>query len=282
MSFPGESLAKPHEGHRPAGPPAKSTRVWLLTAAAAVTVATVSVVAWLVIPHKPNHTQAGQTVTGEVVKQVLLDGTELATMLGQSFKSTTRSPIYGGFEEMEHPPTPGECAGVMNVAPQQVYSSANVQSYARQTWADATHGGTSFDRPSTRVMFVEESVVALPSAEAAQTLTAKFAEQWKRCDGHAVNQPAGTSGANEPQLPGTEIHISDVRVSDTLLNAAIALDGKPQAPDVRVVGVQGNCIVGVLIAFTGAENGIGSGDPKTSGIELVQAMMNKVATLSDR
>ncbi|MGH3562794.1 MAG: sensor domain-containing protein, partial [Mycobacterium sp.] len=138
-----------------------------------------------------------------------------------------------------------------------------------------------FNSPNSKVMFVEEAVVALPSTADARALFAKFSEQWRRCDRQAVNQEPGTPDAdNPPPIPGTEMHITDVRVTDTVLAASIVLNKNPKAPDTRAVGVQGNCLVEVLIAYTGAENGTGSADPKTSSIDAVRAMMDKVSKLS--
>ncbi|HEU4359893.1 MAG TPA: sensor domain-containing protein [Mycobacterium sp.] len=265
-------------------PAAKSTRVWLLAGAAVVVLAAVGLVAWLVIPgrsHSSSSTSSGPRITGEAVKQVLLGGTELTAMLGQPFTSTTGSPTYGGLDQMEEPATSSDCVGVMNVAPRHVYQYANVQSYARETWAGTAPGDAGPNQLTTKVMFVEESVVALPSAADAQALFAKFTERWKQCDGRALNHgPDVADVDNPPLLPGTEIHIGDVQITDTVLAASIALDRRPEAPDTRAVGVQGNCIIGVLIAFTGAENATGSADPKTSSIDMVQAMMAKAAKLS--
>lgn len=263
MSFPGD-------------PPAHARRVWLLVAAVVV-LAVAGVVVWRVVPATSSDSSAGG-ITGEAVKQVLLDGPELTRLLDQPFTATTGAPIYGGVHEMENPSTTaGDCVGVTNVAPQRVYQSVDVQRYARQTWVDATPRDANANRPGAKVMFVMDSVVALPSAAAAQALFAKFVQQWQRCDGQVVDQ-ADANGP--PHLRGTEIHISDVRVADTVLAAHIALDKRPEAPDARAVGVQGNCLVGILIAFTGAEHGSGSGDPETSSIDAVRLMMDKVAKLS--
>lgn len=277
MSSPGDPPANPDDSDGSGAPdrPAKSSRAWLWPAAAVVVLVVAGVVAWLVVPGKSDDSVSGG-VTGEAVKQILLDGAELTKLLDQPFKPTG-PPIYGGFHEMENPSTAGDCTGVTNVAPQRVYSSADVQSYARETWVDATPGDPDSNRPSAKVMFVAESVVALPSAADAQALFATFAEQWKRCDGQAVDQ-ADVNGP--PHLRGTEIHISDVRVTDSVLAASIAMDGRPQAPDARAIGVQGNCLVGILIAFTGVAHATGSGDPATSSIDAVRMMMDKVVKLS--
>ncbi len=265
----------------------------MLTGAAVAVVAVAAVVLWLVIPGSPDNSTASPdtasahppavaspAVAGETVKQVLLDGDALAKMLGQGFKASG-SPIYGGFDEMVMPSTIGDCVGVVNLTPKSAYQTADVQSYARETWVDAAAGDEGFHPLSSKVMFVDEAVVALPSAADAQALFAKFAEQWKRCDGQAVNPEPGVADADRPRgLPGSEMHITDVRGSDTVLSASIVLDKNPGAPDTRAVGVQGNCLVGVLIAFTGVEDAAGSADPATSSSDVVRAMMGRVSTLS--
>jgi hypothetical protein len=256
---------------------ANSKRPRLLLAIAVVVLTVVGLAMWLVLPHRSRGAASG--ITGETIKQVLLDGADLTKMLDQPFTTVTGPPSYGGPEAMEDSSSPGECVGVVDVAPKSVYASADVQSYARETWIDSEPNRDGFKPLSTRVMFVKEAVVALPSAADAQALFASFAEQWKRCDGHPVNA-ADTDANSEPHLNGTEMHITDVRVTDDVLAASIVLDKSPKAPDTRAIGVQGNCIVGVLIAFTGTETATGSGDPQTSSIEVVQAMMDKVAKLS--
>lgn len=256
---------------------AKSSRRRLIIAAAVVTLAVVAVVTWLVLPDRSRGAEAG--VTAENVRHVLLDGTELTRMLDQPFTTVTGPPAYGGLEAMDDSSSPSECVGVVDVAPKSVYASSDVQSYARETWIDSEPNRDGFKPLSTRVMFVKEAVVALPSAADARELFDTFAQQWQRCEGYPVNAAAADSD-RQPHLHGTEMHITDVRVTDDVLAASISLDKSPKAPDTRAIGVRGNCIVGVLIAFTGTENATGSGDPQTSSIEAVRAMMDKVSKLS--
>jgi len=256
---------------------AKSTRRRLIILAAVIVLAVVAVAAWLVLPNRSRGAAAG--ITAENVRHVLLDGTELTRMLDQPFTTVTGPPAYGGVEAMDDSSSPSECVGVIDVAPRSVYASADVQSYARETWIDSGPNRDGYQPLSTRVMFVKEAVVALPSAADARALFDKFADQWKRCEGHPVNTVDPDAGG-QPHLHGTEMHITDVQVTDDVLAASISLDKSPKAPDTRAVGVQGNCIVGVLIAFTGTENATGSGDPQTSSVEAVRAMMDKVAELS--
>ncbi|HEU0189684.1 MAG TPA: sensor domain-containing protein [Mycobacterium sp.] len=298
MSSSGESPADPQDGaaSSPASDSAtKTKRVWLPAAVAVAVVAVVGLVAWLVIAGRPGGSPTASpgasatnspgassgAVTGEAVKRVLLDGIELTRMLGQPFTKTAGPPSYGGLDAMDGSAAAGDCAGVVNIALKSVYESADVQTYAGETWIGVEPGDASFKPLSLKVMFVKESVVALPSAAAAQALFAKFADRWEQCDGQAVGQEPATPGAAPPPaLPGSEMHIRDVRATDSVLAASIVLDKNPAAPDVRAVGVQGNCIVGVLIPFTGGRDVTGSGDPDESGVEVVHAMMAKVRELS--
>lgn len=255
----------------------RSTRTRLLLVIAAVAVAAAGLVAaWLVLPDR---SRGAAGITSDTVRQVLLDGTELTEMLDQPFTTVTGPPAYGGFEAMDDSASPGDCAGVVDVAQKSVYAPASVQSYARETWIDSEPSRGSFKPLDTRVMFVKEAVVTLPSAEDARALFDTFAEQWKKCDGQPVNT-TGPDTQGSPQLRGTEMHITDVRITDDILAASIVLDKSPKAPDTRAIGVRGNCIVGVLIAFTGTENASGSGDPQTSSTDAVRAMMDKVDKLS--
>lgn len=293
MSLPDGPSTGPRDGARPGGPgddvpspPAKSNRGRLLAVAAVVALAAAGVVAWLVIPDRSPSSSALSTVTGAAVKQILLDGTELTKLLDQPFEEAPGSPVYGGFDEMDGSSPPGDCIGVVDVAPQSVYLSADVQTYVRETWAAAEPGHGDLkplgSKPlGSKVMFVKEAVVTLPSAADARALFTKFSEQWKRCDGQAVNQGPPTRDADSPpHLPGTEMHITDFRATDTVLAASIVLDRNPKAPDTRALGVQGNCLIGVLIAFTGVENATGAGDPNSSSTDAVRAMMDKASELS--
>lgn len=263
------------------GRPPMSTRSALRTGAVVVVLSVAALVSWLLIPGRPGGSPAagsGSALHGDAVDAVLLDGDQLTALLAQPFKKAHER--HGGLAQMEEPASSGECVGVVNVAPRWAYRDADVRGFARQTWTDAAPRATVFDPPAGKVMFVQESVVALPDAAAAQALFAEFTEEWRRCDGQAVADRHEDGRADSaPQLPGTSMHITDVRTTDTVLTASIALDGKPAAPDTRAVGVRGNCIVGVLIAFTGATTAAGTGDPRTSSTVVVRALMDRVDAL---
>lgn len=258
-------------------------RVWLPAAAAVVALPVVAVLGCSASTPGPA-TSAPATsdpaVGEDALTEVLLDGDELTKMLEQPFTAAVGSPVSGGVEEMDSSAPPGECAGVVNLAPKSVYESADVQSYARATWVDPERHDPGYQPLTAKVMFVEEAAVALPSAADARALFTKFAEQWKRCDGQAVNQEPDTPGPDDPPpLAGTEMHVTDVRVTDTVLAASIVLDNDTTLPDTRAIGVQGNFLVEVFIPFTGAKNATGSADPETSSIDAARAMMDKASKL---
>lgn len=234
--------------------------------------------AWLVIAGRDRAAPSapGDVVTADTVRQVLLNGAELTALLNQPFRKTMGPTRYGGPEAMGEPSTTGDCVGVVDLAARGVYASADVRSFARQTWSEAVPGDKGFKPLGAVLMFADEAVVALPSAAAARDTFARFAEQWRRCDDQAVNQHSSEPG-DPPPLPGSEMHIRDVRVGDDLLAASVVLDQKPEAPDTRALGVRGNCIVEVLLPFTGATNVPGSAVPETSSSTVARAIMDKIS-----
>ena len=135
----------------------KSQRGRLLLTAAVVAFAAVGLLTWLLAPEKARHAAAAPALTGEAVKQVLLDGDELTTMLNQPFKHTPGSLVYGGFAEMDNSSPPSDCAGVVDVAPQSVYRPEDVHSYVRETWAAEEPGHADFQPLRSKVMFVKMS-----------------------------------------------------------------------------------------------------------------------------
>lgn len=282
MSVPGGPPESPDGGDGASTGERTFPPRWAVAAGVIAAVVVVAAAGWMIMAGKPHNAStapstSGQIVTADTVKQVLLNGAELTKMLNQPFKKTTGPTKYGGLTAMGEPSTIGDCVGVVDVATRVVYESANVQSYARQTWSDLVPGDPGFKPLSAMLMFADEAVVALPSAADAQALFAKFSERWKQCDGQAVNQQSDAEDPNDPPpLPGSEMHINSVRVSDDVLAASVVLDQKPDAPDTRAIGVQDNCIVEVLLPFTGAKNVPGSAVPATSATEVVRAIMAKI------
>nr|WP_278184946.1 MULTISPECIES: sensor domain-containing protein [Mycobacterium] len=247
-----------------------------------IVLAVVSVVVWALIPDRtststlatsPATTTSQHPITGDALHRVLLDGGELTKLLDTPFKAQPGlmgDGTAGSFDTLiGGSSTPPKCTGVVNVAHKDAYASATVQRVAGEYWWGTGVG---------RVLTVDEAAVALPTAPDVQTLFAKFSEQWKACDGQTVTTPPGSQG-------GENIveHIRGVTITDSVLSATLDMeiqDGDT-VPVARAVGIQGNCLVDVLVHFhLPWPDEPGSADPKTSGIDVARAMMDKASKLS--
>jgi hypothetical protein len=224
---------------------------------------------------KPAPNLKPRPLAGRTVEHVLLDGKVVSRMLGQPF--VARQPAkFGGAErldEREVPPESADCLGVSAMLQQSVYASADVQNVASVSWWN--------DGDPAQVISVMEGVVALPSAEQAQALFAKFPEQWQRCKGQTITEETGPIS--------TTTEIGEVKASDSLVavtnTATATLPNMPAlqpTPQARAIGVRLNCIVEVEIVFFGDRQPTdpGSADPDSSAVDVARAMMEKVSDLS--
>jgi hypothetical protein len=224
---------------------------------------------------KPAPNLKPRPLSGRTVERVLLDGKVLSRMLGQPF--VARQPAkFGGadmLDEREVPAESADCLGVSAMLQKSVYDSADVQTVASVSWWN--------DGDPAQVISVMEGVVALPSAEQAQTLFAKFPEQWQRCKGQTTTEETGPIS--------TTTVIDDIRSLDSIVaasnTATATLPNMPAlqpTPQARAIGVRLNCIVEVEMVFFGDRqaNDPGSASPDTSAVDVAQAMMEKVSGLS--
>jgi PknH-like protein len=224
---------------------------------------------------KPAPNLKPRPLSGRTVEHVLLDGKVLSRMLGQPL--VARQPVkFGGadrLDEREAPAESADCLGVSAMLQKSVYDSADVQNVASVSWWN--------DGDPAQVISVMEGVVALPSAQQAQALFAKFPEQWQRCKGQTTTEETGPIS--------TTTVIDDIRTLDSLVaatnTATATLPNMPAlqpTPQARAIGVRLNCIVEVEIVFFGDRQGSdpGSADPDTSAVDVAQAMMEKVSDLS--
>lgn len=217
-------------------------------------------------------------LTGETIKRVLLDDAALSRILDQPL--TTKSdlpPRFGGPEKLQQnfgAVSPAECVGVTLMLAHGAYRSGPVKNVARETWWNAA------TQPAT-VIDVSEGVVALPTAADATALFATFSQQWDRCNGATVTISSGSVAFAD--------QISDVRVVNSVLAATVSIQtrlaGSPTTgarPEARALGVRGNCLVEVEVAFFSTRNPSdqGTGDVNTSAIDIAHAMMDKVSALS--
>lgn len=216
-------------------------------------------------------------VTGQTVKGVLLDGAALSKLLDQSFTAKSElPPRFGGSEMLQRAfgvVSPAGCVGVTTMMEQSVYASGQVKYVARETWWNA--------RGPANVISVAEGAVALSTAAEAAALFAKFSRQWARCDGATVTLDAGRIAFSDK--------ISEVRVADSVLAATISIEtrlaGSPPSgsrPEARAIGVRGNCIVEVDVAFFSmrSPSDQGSGEFDTAAVDIAHAMMEQVSALS--
>lgn len=220
------------------------------------------------------HPAAGmkpRPLTGEAIKQVLLDGAALSAIFNQGFKNDSSAPEFEGRHHLRSaygPATPVDCAGVTTVLEKSAYRSAAIKDL---TWQSLWHDGES-----AKVISVTEGVVALPTAADAQALFAEFAAQWNQCDGTTLT------------LHGDKLsfvdQISDVRVANSVLAATVSVRsdfrglGGFAMPETRAIGVRVNCLVEVEIAFYGSLRE--TGDLNSSVINIAHLMMDKVSDKS--
>jgi hypothetical protein len=214
-------------------------------------------------------------LTGQTIKQVLLDGDALAKMLDQPFKSDSDlPPWFGGADRLRssysRSPSRTDCLGVTTIQEKGSYKSASIDSVAGESW---WHDGSS-----AKVISVTEGVVALPTVAAANALFTKFSAQWQQCEGVAIDLPAD-------KLSFTDT-ISDVRLANSVLAATVASKsnrpGASAIPEARALGVRVNCLVEVEVAFYSSRrpSDQGSADLTTSGIDVARAMMDTISALS--
>ncbi|WP_231978478.1 MULTISPECIES: sensor domain-containing protein [unclassified Mycobacterium] len=223
-------------------------------------------------------------VIGQPVKKVLLDDAELSKLLGQSFGSKNELPARFGGPEVLQPAfgaaSPANCVGVTSMMVKDAYRSADVKNAARETWWN--------QRGPAKVISVAEGVVALSSTGGAAALFQQFAQQWRDCEGTTVTIGRPSIIIDRPAIVFSDT-ISEVRVSESVLAATVSIDtqlpGIPSSgprPEARAIGVRGNCLVEVEVAFFNSTRSSdeGSGDVHRSAIDIAHAMMDKVSGLS--
>ena len=230
---------------------------------------------------KPAPNLKPRPLTGETVRQVLLDDAALSRMLSQPF--VARKPAeFGGPDKLsqrDEAVSPAGCLGVTAMLQKSVYQSdpaVQVNDVASESWWN--------NGEPAQVISVMQGVVTLPSAAQAEALFAKFSNQWQQCKGTTTTEQSGPIS--------TTTDISDVRVADasntvvaatntatSVLPNMPALQPTPQA---RAIGVRLNCLVEVEVVFFGDRRSSdpGSANLDTSGIDIAHAMMDKISALS--
>lgn len=211
---------------------------------------------------------APNPVVGSAVRQVALNDAELSKLFGLSFRSDPAyPPQFGNGEDLPNgwgAATPAECIGTVVGGQRAAYRDYTVKDIVHEFW-----DGTGAD--DSQLTSVAEAVVALGSAADAESAFAKFAENWRHCDGVTVTRNDGDN------LPATG-EISAVSTGDTVLTAVVqtTLEGEPGLRVTRALGVRVNCLIDVDVF-------VDSGDPAGStdrAVQMVRAMMDKVSGLA--
>ncbi len=217
-------------------------------------------------------------LTGETIRQVLLDDATLSRMLSQPFVAR-KPPEFGGPEKLDQRDaavSPAGCLGVTAMLQKSVYQSAQpaqVKDVASESWWN--------NGEPAQVISVIEGVVTLPSAAQAEALFAQFSEQWQKCNGTTTTEQTGP-------ISTTNV-ISDVRVANSIVaatnTATSVLPNMPAlqpTPQARAAGVRLNCLVEVEVVFFGERrpSDPGSANLETSATDIAQAMMDKISALS--
>ncbi|OBA58153.1 hypothetical protein A5647_21835 [Mycobacterium sp. 1100029.7] len=227
---------------------------------------------------KPAPNLKPRPLTGQSVKQVLLDNTTLSRMLDQPFAA--RNPAeFGGADKLyrvDWQVSPPGCLGVTEMLQARVYQSVTDQitDVASESWWN--------NGQPAQVITVIEGVVALRSAAQAQALFAKFSHQWQQCNGVSAtehNGPISTTNVfSDVRIDSSNTVVAATNTATSVLPNMPALRPTPQA---RALGVRLNCLVEVQVVFFGGRRSSdpGSGDVNTSGIDVAHAMMDKVSAL---
>jgi hypothetical protein len=205
---------------------------------------------------------APRPLIGQPVKQVLLDNSELSKIIGQLFQGKAElPPRFGGRELLFGlPASPSQCAGVVYELHRTSYGTADIRTVAQESWWTVGVRGA-------KVIDVSESVVALPTASAADALFAKFTQAWNRCNGTTVTSHFPSGG-------GPRATISDVRAADSVLAATVESGTSFTITNARAVGVRVNCLVEVDVAFFANQQ------PAGTAVDIAHAMMDKVSRSS--
>jgi hypothetical protein len=215
-------------------------------------------------------------ISGGTVTQVLLDDGALSQLFKQLLTSGPEPLDVGGPEKLYHRDetlSPASCLGVTAMLQRSVYESAPVTDVAS---VSSMNLGVR-----AKVISVFQGVVALPSVAQARALFTQFAQQWQQCDGTTATEQGGP-------ITTTNV-ISDVRVTDSVVAAtntatsvAATLPPLLPTPQARAIGVRSNCLVEVEVVFFANRSPAdpGSGKLDSSGIDVANAMMDKISALS--
>lgn len=198
-------------------------------------------------------------VTGPTILRILLDDRELSKLLGQAFRGDSSARVGGPEQLFDMDASPAQCAGVVFGRQKSSYRSGSVKNVAQQSLWNAGS--------EAKVINVDESVIALPTAAAADALFAQFSQQWEHCNGTIVTNH-GLNGQ-----PFSTATVSDVHAVNSVLAATVRTRIIETVTHGRALGVRVNCLVEVDVAYF--KNHLDDG-----AVKVARQMMDKVSKLS--
>lgn len=214
-------------------------------------------------------------LTGQAVKQALLDGPALSRMLDQPLVAHDPADVGGPDKlyRVDRHVSPADCLGVTEMLQASVYESAGVTDVASESWWN--------NGEPAQVITVIEGVVALESVAQAQGLFRQFSQQWQQCSGVTASEQNGPIRTTN-QIGAVRVTDSIVAVTNTATSVLPNMPALRPTPQARAIGVRSNCLVEVQVVFFGERRtwDPGSGNIDTSGVDIAHAMMDKVSALS--
>ncbi len=205
-------------------------------------------------------------LAGRSVAKALLESAELSQAFEQLFKADPNQPGAAGGSELleENVQTPPDCGGVATMLLKDSYGGTDVREVARENWL---YSGLN---PS--VIILQEAVVALPTAQAADAEFARLERQWSRCSGASMTIAGDDNFTSR---------VGEVQEKDSVLAAAVDdLSRYMMMPEARAIGVRVNCILEVKVIYFGTSDRDGSAHHTPSAADVAQLLMDKVSLLS--
>lgn len=205
-------------------------------------------------------------LTGQAVNRALLDRAELSRAFGQSFDTDPDQPSATGGRELlqANVQTPPECGGVVDVLLTDSYAGSDVRAVATGNW---TYVGAN-----PVVIALQEAVVALADARAADAQFAMLARRWSSCSGATMTIDGD---ANFTSRVGT------VHQKDSVLSAPVDdISSYMTMPEARAVGVRVNCVVEVKVVYYGGDDRDGSTRRIPTAADVAHLLMQKVSSLA--
>lgn len=205
-------------------------------------------------------------LTGREVERALLDNAELNRAFGQSFKTDPDQPGgFGGSELLqENAQTPPDCGGVVDPLLKDSYAGSEVRAVATSDWM--------YSSPNPAAIAVQEAVVALPDARAADAAFSALARRWRSCGGATM-----TIGGD----PNFTSRVGSIAEKNSVLSAPIDdISSYMTMPEARAVGVRVNCLLEVKVVYYASADRDGSSAHTATAVDVAQLLMQKVISLT--